>query len=98
MSDLDIIERALLLGAPRYGHTDALKAVARLKAKATKRLTMEDVRLHCGELTEREQVAVRWAFFLFFLPQMLKRRTSALLPITDECMASKPRTNFELKY
>lgn len=60
MSDLDIIERALLLGAPRYGHTDALKAVARLKAKATKRLTMEDVRRHCGELTEREQVAVRW--------------------------------------
>jgi len=24
----------------------------------------------------------RGAFFLFFLPQMLKRRTSALLPIT----------------
>lgn len=60
MTDLDIIERALLLGAPRHGHTDALEAVARLRAKAAGRLTMEDVRLHCGELTRREQVAVRW--------------------------------------
>jgi len=25
-------------------------------------------------------------FFFFFLPQMLKRRTSALLPITATCM------------
>ena len=29
-----------------------------------------------------EKTKERGAFFLFFLPQMLKRRTSALLPIT----------------
>lgn len=35
-----------------------------------------------------------WAFFLFFLPQMLKRRTSALLPITYSIAAvSKHRRN-----
>lgn len=30
-----------------------------------------------------EKTKVRGAFFLFFLPQMLKRRTPALLPITS---------------
>jgi hypothetical protein len=30
-----------------------------------------------------EKTKEAWGIFSFFLPQMLKRRTSALLPITD---------------
>jgi hypothetical protein len=35
-----------------------------------------------------EKTKVRWGIFSFFLLQMLKRRTSALLPITATGMTS----------
>lgn len=55
MTDLDIIERALLLGAPRYGHTEALEALARLKAKATNRVfTDSEVRAMFMALRQNE--------------------------------------------
>ena len=50
-----------------------------------------------------EKTKVRWGIFSFFLPQMLKRRTSALLPITRKALLSvaeieKQKLNYADKF